>query len=70
MLFKELFGERLAGILHSINDEVGDRTLATAGRSSLVYGKEKIVENLLDKALNEHQHKMMLAQAKRYLHAS
>lgn len=31
---------------------------------------EKIVENLLDKALNENQHKIMLAQAKRYLQAS
>jgi 23S rRNA (uracil-5-)-methyltransferase RumA len=46
-LFKELFGDRLAGILHSINDEVGDRTLSSAGKSSVVYGKEKIVENLL-----------------------
>merc|ERR1712032_954818 len=46
-LFKELFGNRLAGILHSINDEVGDRTLSSAGKSTLVYGKEKIVENLL-----------------------
>jgi hypothetical protein len=31
---------------------------------------EKIVEDLLDTALNENQHKMMLAQAKKYLHAS
>ena len=46
-LFKELFGDRLAGILHTINDEIGDRTLSSTGTSRLVYGKEKIVENLL-----------------------
>ncbi|MFD0962702.1 23S rRNA (uracil(1939)-C(5))-methyltransferase RlmD [Pseudofulvibacter geojedonensis] len=46
-LFKEMFGNRLAGILHTINDEVGDRTLSSTGTSRLVYGKEKIVENLL-----------------------
>ncbi len=46
-LFRKLFGTRLAGILHSVNDEVGDRTLASTGHSRVVYGKEKIVENLL-----------------------
>ena len=46
-LLKTLFGNRLAGILHTINDEIGDRTLATTGQSRLVYGKDKIVENLL-----------------------
>lgn len=46
-LFKELFGERLAGILHTINDETGDRTLATTGSSRLLYGEEKIIEELL-----------------------
>lgn len=46
-LFQSLFSERLAGILHTINDEIGDRTLASTGSSRLVYGKEKIVENLL-----------------------
>ena len=46
-LLKELFGNRLAGLLHTINDEIGDRTLATTGQSRLVYGKDKIVENLL-----------------------
>ncbi len=42
-----LFGKRVAGLLHTINDEVGDRTIATSGKISLVYGKEKIVEELL-----------------------
>jgi len=44
----DLFGDRVAGFLHSINDETGDRTLATAGSINLIYGKEKIVEKLLD----------------------
>lgn len=44
---KDIFGERLAGLLHTINDEVGDRTIATSGSIDLVYGKEKIVEELL-----------------------
>ena len=44
---KEIFGERLAGLLHTINDETGDRTIATTGSLELVYGKDKIVEELL-----------------------
>ncbi|WP_375238157.1 23S rRNA (uracil(1939)-C(5))-methyltransferase RlmD [Aurantibacter sp.] len=43
----ELFGSRVAGLLHTINNEVGDRTLATAGSIDLVYGKDKIIEELL-----------------------
>ena len=42
-----LFGDRVAGLLHTINDEVGDRTIATTGSINLVYGKDKIVEELL-----------------------
>ncbi|UAM99295.1 23S rRNA (uracil(1939)-C(5))-methyltransferase RlmD [Polaribacter litorisediminis] len=44
---KEIFGKRLAGLLHTINDETGDRTIATSGSVNLVYGKDKIVEELL-----------------------
>lgn len=43
----ELFGDRVAGLLHTINDETGDRTIATTGSINLVYGKNKIVEELL-----------------------
>ena len=43
----ELFGNRVAGLLHTINDETGDRTIATSGSIDLVYGKDKIVEELL-----------------------
>ncbi|MFD2914418.1 23S rRNA (uracil(1939)-C(5))-methyltransferase RlmD [Psychroserpens luteus] len=43
----KLFGDRVAGLLHTINDEIGDRTIATTGSISLVYGDDKIVEELL-----------------------
>ncbi|CAL2107532.1 23S rRNA (uracil1939-C5)-methyltransferase [Tenacibaculum sp. 190524A02b] len=43
-----LFGDRVAGLLHTINDETGDRTIATSGFINLVYGKDKIVEELLN----------------------
>ncbi|MEM6396967.1 MAG: 23S rRNA (uracil(1939)-C(5))-methyltransferase RlmD [Bacteroidota bacterium] len=42
----ELFGERVAGLLHTTNDEIGDRTIATTGEIKLVYGDDKIVEEL------------------------
>lgn len=43
----ELFGNRVAGLLHTINDDIGDRTIATTGAINLVYGDDKIVEELL-----------------------
>ena len=46
-LLQEMFKERFAGLLHSINDETGDRTLATAGSIKLIAGDDKIVEELL-----------------------
>ena len=42
-----LFGDRVAGLLHTINDEIGDRTIATTGSINLIYGEDKIVEELL-----------------------
>ncbi len=41
------FGDRVAGLLHTTNDETGDRTIATTGKIQLVYGEDKIVEELL-----------------------
>ena len=43
----QLFGERVAGFLHTINDEIGDRTIATSGNIKLVFGDDKIVEELM-----------------------
>jgi 23S rRNA (uracil1939-C5)-methyltransferase len=44
---QEIFKERFAGLLHTINDETGDRTIATSGSIDLVAGDDKIVEELL-----------------------
>ena len=44
---QNIFEERFAGFVHSINDETGDRTLATSGSSKLIAGENKIVEELL-----------------------
>ncbi|MEO1055223.1 MAG: 23S rRNA (uracil(1939)-C(5))-methyltransferase RlmD, partial [Bacteroidota bacterium] len=41
------FGDRVAGLLYTTNDEIGDRTIATTGDIRLVYGEDKIVEELL-----------------------
>jgi len=46
-LLKEILGNRFAGLLHTINDSIGDRIQASDGSCKLVYGKDKIVENLL-----------------------
>ncbi len=46
-LLKELFNDRFAGLLHTINDETGDRTIATSGSVTLIAGEDKIVEELL-----------------------
>lgn len=46
-LLQDIFKERFAGLLHSINDETGDRTLATSGSIKLISGEDKIVEELL-----------------------
>ena len=44
---KKLFGDRIAGFLHTLNDEAGDRTIATTGNVRLVDGEDKLVEELL-----------------------
>jgi len=42
-----LHGDRIAGIIHTVNDDVADRAKLDKGPSGLIYGKETIVENLL-----------------------
>ena len=46
-LLKTILGERFAGLLHTINDSVGDRIQASEGSCKLVYGSDKIIENIL-----------------------
>lgn len=44
---KSQFGDRVAGILHTINDDRGERVEARAGTSKLIFGEAFITENLL-----------------------
>ncbi len=45
-LLQKLFAERLAGILHTINDDKGDRVQPLEGASRIIVGKDFITENL------------------------
>lgn len=44
-----LFGNRLAGLLHSTNDDIGDRSRSSAGAGfeQLIFGNDHITENIL-----------------------
>ena len=42
-----LIGERLAGVIHTVNDDVADRAKLEHGPSDVIYGKSTIIENLL-----------------------
>lgn len=46
-LMEKLFGDRLAGIQHTINDDMGDRVQPLDGSTELLIGKDHITENLL-----------------------
>lgn len=44
---KEKLGKRLAGIQHTVNDNVADRSKIENGQCSLLYGEEVVIEQLL-----------------------
>jgi 23S rRNA (uracil1939-C5)-methyltransferase len=44
---KSMIGDRLAGVIHTVNDDVADRAKLEHGPSDIIYGKPTIVENLL-----------------------
>ncbi len=46
-LLKDILGKRLAGIIHTINDEIGDVQKQSSEKTEVLFGKEKIVENIL-----------------------
>ena len=46
--FVELLGERLAGFQHTINDNVADRAKIENGRTTLLFGRNVVIEKLLD----------------------
>ena len=47
VLLKDLFGKRIAGLLHTINDNVADRAKIENGNSSLIFGNPVIEETIL-----------------------
>jgi 23S rRNA (uracil1939-C5)-methyltransferase len=44
----ELLGERLAGFQHTINDNVADRAKIENGSTTLLFGRNVVIEKLLD----------------------
>lgn len=44
---QEVLGDRLAGYIHTVNDDVSDRAKLEHGPNDLIYGNALIVENLL-----------------------
>ena len=44
----DLFGSRVAGLLHTINDSVGDNAQSRFGDEHVLYGENKLTERLLD----------------------
>lgn len=46
-LMQDILGERLAGLIHTVNDEVGDVAKQPSSKVNVWYGVPKIVENIL-----------------------
>lgn len=46
-LLQEILGSRLAGVIHTINNDTGDRVDPLNGEHRLLYGNEKITESIL-----------------------
>lgn len=44
---QELMGKRIAGLLHTVNDNVADRAKIENGQSKILFGKDVIEEQLL-----------------------
>lgn len=45
-LFTEEFGGRLAGLVHTVNDDISDRPKSTEGERRILFGKETIREQI------------------------
>ena len=46
-LFLDILGTRLAGLVHTVNDDPGDRPKTTEGQQHILYGKDHITEEIL-----------------------
>lgn len=47
-MLSQFMGTRLAGVIHTINGDIGDRVMPLEGDSALVHGKDFIIEKILD----------------------
>jgi 23S rRNA (uracil-5-)-methyltransferase RumA len=47
-LLKDILGKRLAGVWHTVNNDIGDAAKQPADAAKLLYGKAKIREKILD----------------------
>jgi 23S rRNA (uracil-5-)-methyltransferase RumA len=45
-LLQRILGRKFAGLIHTINDEIGDRVQSLSGQSRLIVGKNHITEEL------------------------
>jgi 23S rRNA (uracil1939-C5)-methyltransferase len=46
-LINNLFGDRVAGLLHTINDDIGDNAQSRLGHETILFGENTIKEDLL-----------------------
>jgi 23S rRNA (uracil-5-)-methyltransferase RumA len=49
---QSLFGDKLGGLVHTLNDDLGDRPLTTDGTQQLLFGHPTISENILGLRFN------------------
>jgi len=49
---QELFGDRIAGLQHTINDDVSDRSKLENGSSATIFGSSTIEEKIIDLSFN------------------
>jgi 23S rRNA (uracil1939-C5)-methyltransferase len=46
-LINDLFGDRVAGLLHTINDDIGDNAQSRLGHETILHGESTLKEDLL-----------------------
>lgn len=45
---QQAMGKRLAGVIHTINGDTGDRVMPLEGESKLIMGRDFITERIMD----------------------
>lgn len=46
-LINDLFGDRIAGLLHTVNDDIGDNAQSRLGHETILHGENTLKEDLL-----------------------